>query len=83
MSADARYQKLQQEHKKLQKALTKSNADRKALKDRIAKIQLNVLEKEAQIKELEQRLISQQEMLDEAVQEVVRAKAKLVEDECS
>ncbi|UCF56517.1 MAG: SH3 domain-containing protein [Deltaproteobacteria bacterium] len=77
MPADARYEKLQGEHKRLQKALTNSNADRKALKDRIAKIQLNVLEKDAQIKELEQRLISQQEMLDEAVQEVVRAKAKL------
>lgn len=43
----------------------------------LAKLQLRLLERDAQIKQLEDRLNSQQEMLDEAVQEVVRAKAKL------
>jgi hypothetical protein len=43
----------------------------------LAKLQLRLLERDAQIKQLEERLNSQQEMLDEAIQEVVRAKAKL------
>jgi predicted RNase H-like nuclease (RuvC/YqgF family) len=47
------------------------------LEDNMAKLQLRLLERDAQIKQLEDRLNSQQEMLDEAVQEVVRAKAKL------
>ncbi len=43
----------------------------------MAKIQLQLLEKDAQIKELEDRLDLQQNMLDDAILEVVRAKAKL------
>ena len=56
--------------KKLQQTLTKRE-------DNIAKLQMRLLERDAQIKQLEKRLNSQQEMLDEAIQEVVRAKAKL------
>ena len=56
--------------KKLQQTLAKRE-------DNIAKLQLRLLERDAQIKQLEERLNSQQEMLDEAIQEVVRAKAKL------
>ncbi len=56
--------------KKLQQTLAKRE-------DNIAKLQLQLLERDAQIKQLEERLNSQQEMLDEAIQEVVRAKAKL------
>ena len=48
-----------------------------SLEGEIAKTKLRTLEKEAQIRELEDRLESQQKMLDEAIQEVVRAKAKL------
>ena len=55
---------------KLQQTLAKRE-------DNIAKLQLRLLERDAQIKQLEERLNSQQEMLDEAIQEVVRAKAKL------
>jgi hypothetical protein len=55
---------------KLQQTLAKRE-------DNIAKLQLQMLERNAQIKQLEERLNSQQEMLDEAIQEVVRAKAKL------
>ena len=56
--------------KKLQQTLEKRD-------DNMAKLQLQLLERDAQIKQLEERLNSQQEMLDEAIQEVVRAKAKL------
>ena len=56
--------------KKLQQTLAKRE-------DNIAKLQLQLLERDAQIKQFEERLNSQQEMLDEAIQEVVRAKAKL------
>lgn len=38
--------------------------------------ELQVLEREAMIKQLEERLLSQQLLLDDAIQEVVRAKAK-------
>ena len=55
---------------KLQQTLVQRDAS-------LAKLQLQLLERDAQIKQLEDRLNSQQEMLDEAVQEVVRAKAKL------
>jgi hypothetical protein len=47
------------------------------LEDTMAKLQLRLLERDAQVKQLDDRVNSQQKMLDEAVQEVVRAKAKL------
>ena len=43
----------------------------------VATLQLRLLEKEAQLKQLNERHILQQEMLDDAVLEVVRARAKL------
>ena len=55
---------------KLQQTLAKRD-------NSLAKLQLRLLERDAQIKQLEERLNSQQEMLDQAIQEVVRAKAKL------
>ncbi len=42
----------------------------------IAQLKEQVADKEAQVKQLEQSLLSQQRMLDEAIQEVVRVKAK-------
>jgi polyhydroxyalkanoate synthesis regulator protein len=63
--------------KKLQQTLAKREASLEKLEDNIAKLRLRLLERDAQIKQLEERLNSQQEMLDEAIQEVVRAKAKL------
>lgn len=62
---------------KLQQTLAKREASLETLEDNMAKLQLRLLERDAQIKQLEERLNSQQEMLDEAIQEVVRAKAKL------
>ena len=63
--------------KKLQQTLAEREASLETLEDTMAKLQLRLLERDAQIKQLEERLNSQQEMLDEAIQEVVRAKAKL------
>jgi len=65
-----KYKELRSENKELLQSL-------ESLEDEIAKNNLRILEKEAQIRELKDRLESQQKMLDEAIQEVVRAKAKL------
>ncbi len=47
------------------------------LQDRANTMELQLLEKDAQVRELQQRLEDQQRMLDETISEVVRAKAKL------
>jgi len=65
-----KYKELRSENKELLQSL-------ESLEDEIAKNNLRILEKEAQIRELKGRLESQQKMLDEVIQEVVRAKAKL------
>lgn len=65
-----KYKKLRNQNRKLEQSL-------QSLEDQIAKTNLRILEKEAQVKALEERLNSQQIMLDEAIQEVVRTKAKL------
>jgi len=48
------------------------------LEDRAIKTQLALLERDMRIQDLEQRLQSQQRMIDETIAEVVRAKAKLM-----
>jgi hypothetical protein len=68
---------LQKENKELKTALAKTKADRKDLKDSVSKMHMEMLEKDAQIKKLEERQKTQQKVLDDAIQEVVRAKAKL------
>ncbi|MCG6917156.1 MAG: SH3 domain-containing protein [Deltaproteobacteria bacterium] len=70
IAQNPQYKELRGENKKLLQSLESLEAE-------IAKTNLRILEKEAQIRELEDRLDSQQKMLDEAIQEVVRAKAKL------
>jgi len=65
-----KFKELRSENKELLQSL-------ESIEDEVAKNNLRLLEKEAQIRELEDRLESQQKMLDEAIQEVVRAKAKL------
>lgn len=65
-----KYQKLMSENKKLLETLESVESD-------TAQIRLRMLEQEAQVQELQGRLDSQQKMLDEAIVEVVRAKAKL------
>jgi chromosome segregation ATPase len=71
------YERLSKENKELEKSLAKSETTRKELAERLAKTQVRFLEKDAQVKGLEEQLVSQQKMLDDAVVEVVRAKAKL------
>jgi hypothetical protein len=71
------YERLSKEKKELEKSLAKSEATRKELEEKLAKTQVRFLEKDAQVKGLEEQLVSQQKMLDDAVVEVVRAKAKL------
>jgi predicted RNase H-like nuclease (RuvC/YqgF family) len=70
LAQNPKYQELRSENKELLQSLD-------SLEDEIAKAKLQMLEKEAQVKALEERLNSQQTMLDEAIQEVVRTKAKL------
>jgi hypothetical protein len=65
-----KFKELRNENKELLQSL-------ETLEDELAKDKLEILEKEAQLKALEERLNSQQVMLDEAIQEVVRGKAKL------
>ena len=55
---------------KLQRTLKKREKEK-------AQLELRLLERDAQISQLEERLNLQQLMLDDAIQEVVRAKAKL------
>ena len=47
------------------------------LRETNKKLELTILERESEVEALEQRLSTQQHMLDDAIQEVVRAKAKL------
>jgi hypothetical protein len=68
---------LEKENKALKTALANAEVDRKKLKDSVSKMHMQMLEKEAQIKKLEERQKTQQKVLDSAIQEVVRAKAKL------
>ena len=68
---------LQKENKGLKTALAKSEANQKGLKERVSKMHMQMLEKDAQIKKLEERQDTRQKVLDDAIQEVVRAKAKL------
>jgi hypothetical protein len=77
LQADTRVERLIEENKGLEKSLAKSEASRKDLEERLSDIQLRLLEKESQIKALEEHLKSQQNVLDDAFLEVVRSKAKL------
>lgn len=48
-----------------------------ALQERIAELELRLLERDARIVQLEKRLAEREQMIDETVQEVLRTKAKL------
>ena len=62
---------------KLEKTLKKRDVAQRKLEDRVAKITLRLLEKNRYIEEILERQIYLQKRLDEAIKEVVRAKAKL------
>jgi hypothetical protein len=68
---------LQKENTDLKTALAKSDVERKNLKERVSKMHIQMLERDAQFKKLGERQNTQQKVLDDAIQEVVRAKAKL------
>ena len=74
---DPRYETLSEEKKGLEKSLAKSEASRKDLDEKFSDLQLRLLEKDSQIKSLEEQLKSQQKALDDAFLEVVRSKARL------
>jgi hypothetical protein len=61
---------------KLQRELAERDVEVATLEVEKDQQSLHILEREALIEELEQRLVSQQLLLDDAIQEVVRAKAK-------
>jgi Bacterial SH3 domain len=73
----SRYEVLSEENKALERSLAKSESGRKDLEEKTSDMQLRLLEKDAQIKALEEQLKSQQKALDDAFLEVVRSKAKL------
>lgn len=68
---------LQKENRELKTVLAKSETDRKDLKERVSQMHMQILERDAQIKKLEERQDKRQKVLDDAIEEVVRAKAKL------
>ena len=80
----AGYDQLEEENKTLKRTLANRNAaynklkqDLKELENEVARLNLALLEKEAQIEKLVAGKTGFQAKLDEAIQEVVRAKAKL------
>jgi len=72
----AEYERMVKEYQALKQEQTRK-ASQKDLENRVAKLNLRLVEKDTQIEELEKRQASLQKQLDEAIQEVVRAKAKL------
>jgi hypothetical protein len=62
---------------RLQNTLRDQEAEQRRLEEQIARLNLLLVEKDTQISEIEEGQESSQKKLDEAIQEVVRAKAKL------
>lgn len=73
----AKRQKLDEANQNLKEALTRQTAAYQQLEEKIAMLQLRLLKKEIQIKELNARQALLQKKLEEAIQDVVRTKAKL------
>lgn len=68
---------LASENQQLQQAVAKSDATRRELEEQVAKMQLRLLERDAQLRDLRERQEALQKKLDEAILEAVRGKAKL------
>jgi hypothetical protein len=62
---------------RLENTVREQEAEQRKLEEQIARLNLLLVEKDTQIKEILERQESVQKKLDEAIQEVVRAKAKL------
>ncbi len=71
------YSELQDQHRAVQKTLARQRLKLRAMEAEFNRTQLKLLEESAGKVALQKRLAAQDKMLDEAVQEVVRAKAKL------
>lgn len=69
--------RLAEENRRLQKALSASRTEIEELERRTADLEIQVLQKEALTTELQRRADSQQKRLDSAITEVVRTKSKL------
>jgi hypothetical protein len=63
--------------KRLEESVTSLEAEKRALEDQVTGLKLQALEKETTLRELHGRESALEAKLDEAVQEVVRAKSKL------
>ena len=68
---------LANERKKLEEALASRETEKRGLEDQVASLRLQVLEKETELKEINGHQVTLQAKLDEAINEVVRAKSKL------
>jgi len=66
-----------QQYAKLKRSVKPLEETRKGLEKELNLLRLRLLEKETEVKDLEKQRASLQEQLAEAIQEVVRAKAKL------
>ncbi len=75
--AEQKARKSQQDQSLADRRLQEETSRATALEDENGHLKLLLLEKESQLKELEARRVSLQAKLDEAIQEVVRAKARL------
>ena len=69
--------RMKEENQRLERVLTEQTAARQELEKKMAKLQLDLMKKEIQAEEPFDREVLLQKKLDEAIQEVVRAKAKL------
>lgn len=72
-----RLQQSEQARERLQARFNQCRAEAESMKAEISNAKIESLEKEALIRQLDAQIASRQQMIDEAVVEVVRAKAKL------
>jgi hypothetical protein len=70
-------EEVKREQERLEGAVAALDRGKHALSDEVDGLKLQVVEKQAQVKQLEERQATLQATLDEAIQEVVRTKSKL------
>ncbi len=68
---------IEQERDEAKAAAEKAEAERRGLEERVTTLNLSLLEQQAQVKALQDRQTTLQSSVDEAIREVVHAKAKL------
>jgi Skp family chaperone for outer membrane proteins len=70
-------EEVKREQKRLEGAAAALDREKQTLSDEVDGLKLKMVEKQAQVKQLEERQATLQATLDEAIQEVVRTKSKL------